>query len=181
MRGWGLYPKDLSEVNKMQQSKPDVPYSRRSGWNVATVAANECMSSAKGKEVNELMVVEIKKFVWPKLTSRTTSYLQQVRAGSVCECRIRISTSLVELTITQTRMFEEGSASRCRVHIWPYSGSFRPTIHPPIPLHCLWRSILNHVPRRSSTYGANAPPRPAQRAPLTLSLLDRIPCVSNHP
>jgi len=46
-------------------------------------AANEGMSSAKGDEANELIVVEIKKFVWRKLTSRRkdtipTSYNNKV-------------------------------------------------------------------------------------------------------
>jgi len=72
MRGCGLYPKDFSEVNKMRQSKPDEPSfeKERSTRNVAT-AENEYMSNAKGHEVNELAVVEIKKFIWRKLTSRT--------------------------------------------------------------------------------------------------------------
>ena len=61
-------------------------YSRNaSTQNVATAAANECVGSAKGDELDELvvveLVVEIKKFVWLKLMSRTTSYLQQPSTG----------------------------------------------------------------------------------------------------
>ena len=52
--------------------------------NVATAAANECVGSAKGDELDELVVVEIKKFVWLKLMSRITSYLQQPSTSRKC-------------------------------------------------------------------------------------------------
>ena len=54
------------------------------------------MSSAKGDEVDELVVVEIKKFVWRKWQKGTRV------AGSVCERCIPIFTSLMELTSLRT-------------------------------------------------------------------------------
>ena len=70
MRGCGFYPKDLREVNKIRQSKPDVPsFESGSTRNVATAAKGGYMGSANGDEVDELVVAEIKRFVWRKLKS----------------------------------------------------------------------------------------------------------------
>ena len=54
------------------------------------------MSIAKGDEVDELVVVEIKKFVWRKWRKGSRV------AGSVCERCIPIFTSLMELTSLRT-------------------------------------------------------------------------------
>ena len=71
VKGCGLHPKDLSEVYKIRQSRWTYLHSRSAPTeNVATAAANECVGSAKGDEVDKLVVVEIKKFVWQKLRSQ---------------------------------------------------------------------------------------------------------------
>ena len=66
--------------------------------NVVT-AANEYMSGAKGDQADELVVVEIKEFVWWKLGKvLRRTYSNPVLTGSICERCIHIFISLVELT-----------------------------------------------------------------------------------
>ena len=115
--------------------------------NLATAAANEDLSSAKGDEVDELVVVEIKKFVWGKLTSRrkviSTSYSQQpISRGKYLQALNAYFHLTSGTNISQT----------IRKKTTPHAAAADRTVGRPL------------------AYGATAPSRPAQRTPQTVPL-----------
>ena len=78
----------------------------------------------------------------------------------------RASSSYIHFNTSQTRMFERTDASRCRLHRWSLSRSFRPSIH-----HLSTNSgvAYSRMPHDGlPAYGTNAPSRPAQQTPQTL-------------
>jgi hypothetical protein len=115
------------------------------------------MSNAKGEEVDELVVVETKKFVWRKLTSGRKGHTSSSTSGDVSVSVVFGFPSLRRECSKQATPHAADSAVGHSLVLFVH-----PSIH-------LYPSTISGVTYSSMphggllAYGANAPSRPAQR------------------